>query len=223
VNKTLFKYSFVAVGAALAMTAIAPVVAGAIESSNTTQESGKTRESSNQGSGKTRESLSTQESTEKQESEVERMTTQEHKEVTATRLSEAKQRVCQNHKTTIANSMTRVSERAQKRVGVIEQITERAKAFYAQKGKTLSNYDALVAEVATKKADAQAAVESLKAAAPTFDCSGDNPKGVVASFKERVQAVNKAFHAYRQAVKDLIVGIKSVQGTTSSSVNGDRK
>ena len=198
-NKTLFKYSFIAVGAALAMTAVAPVVAGAIESSNTTQESAKERD-------------------------VKKTTVQEHREVTATRLSEAKQRVCQNHKTTIANSMTRVSERAQKRVGVIEQITERAKAFYAQKGKTLSNYDALVAEVATKKADAQAAVESLKATAPTFDCSGDNPKGVVASFKERVQAVNKAFHAYRQAVKDLIVGIKSVQGTTSSSsVSGDRK
>lgn len=131
-----------------------------------------------------------------------------------TRLAETKLKVCQKREKTITNIMTRISNRGQRQINLFDKIAERTKTFYTNKGKTLSNYDTLVNNVSAKKADAQAAVDATKATSATFSCDGTDPKGVAATFKEKMKAQNDALKAYKTAVKDLIVGVKSVQSTT---------
>lgn len=140
---------------------------------------------------------------------------EEHREAAAGRLENAKLKACQNREKAIQNIMNRVSDRGRKQLDVFTKISERTQAFYAEKGHTLNNYDALVAEVDAKKSAAQAAVDAVHDSSGEFKCDGENPKAVADSFKENLKAMNTALKEYKTAVKDLIVGVKSVQSTTA--------
>jgi iron-sulfur cluster repair protein YtfE (RIC family) len=146
--------------------------------------------------------------------------TEERREAVQTRLADAKLRSCQNREKAITNIMARLSDRGQKQVDLFSTIAERTEKFYADKGKTLANYDALVADVAAKKTAAQATVDNVKSTSVEFTCGGDNPKGVASTFKDNLKTEIGALKAYKASVKNLIVGVKSVQGTTSSAENG---
>lgn len=132
------------------------------------------------------------------------------------RLKEDKLKLCQGREAHIDNIMDRIGSRGQVRYNVITAAAERTEKFYTDKGKVLSNYDQLVAAVTAKKVAAQAAIDAAKASKTDFKCDGSDPKGAAASFKTKVQAMDSALKDYRTAVKNLIVGVKSVQGTTSS-------
>lgn len=147
-------------------------------------------------------------------------TATEKKEAAQTRLADTKLKACQNREKAITNIMARMADRGQKQVDLFGKISDRTQAFYTDKGKTLGNYDALVADVAAKRADAQTAVDATKATSVEFKCDRTDPKGVAARFKEQLKAQNTALKAYKTAVKDLIVGVKSVQGATASTKNG---
>ena len=139
--------------------------------------------------------------------------------VAKAKLTAVKLEICQKRETEITNIMARMGDRGQKQVDLFAGIATRAENFYTEKGKTLSNYDALVTDVNNKKAAAQLAVNAVKSAAPTFKCDGDNPKATATSFKNIVKIQIDALNAYKTAVKNLIVGIKSVQSTTASTSN----
>lgn len=162
---------------------------------------------------------------EMQTSAEERQTTaranaEERKAAAQTRLADAKLKVCQNREKAITNIMTRLGDRGQKQVDLFSKIADRTEAFYVKKGKTLTNYDALVADVSAKKTAAQTTVDTIKSTSVEFKCDGSDPKGVVASFKNSLKTEIAALKAYKTSVKNLIVGVKSVQGTTSSADNG---
>lgn len=136
-----------------------------------------------------------------------------------TRLADVKLKVCQNRQKAITNIMARISDRGQKQVDLFGTIADRTEAFYTEKGKTLSNYDMLVADVAAKKVNAQTAVDNTKSASTEFNCDGADPKGAVATFKNNLEVQNGALKDYKTAVKNLIVGVKSVQSTTTPAAN----
>lgn len=136
-----------------------------------------------------------------------------------TKLADAKLKVCQKREAAINNILARIANRGQKQLDVFNKIAERTMAFYADKGKVLSNYDALVTDVNDKKAAAQTAVNAVAATSVTFKCDGTDPKGAAQSFKDSLKAEIAALKEYKTAVKNLIVGVKSVQGTTSSDDN----
>lgn len=132
-----------------------------------------------------------------------------------TRLQDAQLRICQAHEKEITGIMNRLSERGQKQADMFATIAERAEAFYVKQGKPLANYDTLVADVASKKVATQSTIDALKADSGTFQCAGDNPRGAIQRFKDALKSEITALTNYRASVKNLIVGIKSVQGTTT--------
>jgi hypothetical protein len=137
----------------------------------------------------------------------------QRRENQATRLDEAKLRLCEARAKNITNIMNRAITRGQNQVRLFGTITERVKAFYVNKAKTLANYDELVAAVDAAKVQAESDLEVLKTL--TFSCDSDDPKGEVAAFKAGLEEFRHSLKDYRTAVKDLIVGVKSVQGDES--------
>jgi hypothetical protein len=127
------------------------------------------------------------------------------------RLEAAKLKVCQVRQKNIQAIMARAVVRAENQVKVFSSISSRVQAFYAKKGKTLPNYDQLVAAVDDAKATLQADIAGLKAQTG-FSCDEEAPKIGVELFKTALQQVNEDLKAYRTAIKNLIVGVKSVQG-----------
>lgn len=140
-------------------------------------------------------------------------------QATNTRLTEAKLKVCQNRERAIDNILTKIASRGQKQLDLFSTIATRVETFYTDKGKVLSNYNALVTELNTKKAAAQSTVDTIKAASVTFKCDGTDPKGVATSFKDALKKEIAALQDYKTAVKNLVVGVKSVQGSTESTKN----
>jgi hypothetical protein len=130
----------------------------------------------------------------------------DHQLVGQTRLADAKLKACQKREATITKIISRINTRAENQVGVFDKIAARTEAFYTSKGKTLSNYDALVAAVASAKAQTQTDLAAMKTA-DGFKCDGSDPKGMAASFKSSLKAETSDLKAYRTAVKNLIVGV----------------
>lgn len=146
---------------------------------------------------------------------------EQHQAKSEARLADKQLKVCQQREKTITNIMSRLSDRGTKQLDVFGKIAERTEAFYAKSGKTLPNYDALVADVAAKKATAQTTVAAVKDTSTTFNCDGTNPKGIAASFKDKLKAEIATLHEYRTAIKNLIVGVKSVQSTAAPAATTD--
>jgi hypothetical protein len=143
--------------------------------------------------------------------ETAQATIEEKKEAAKAKLADAKLRVCQKREQSIKNIMTRISDRGQKHIDLFNTIAERTEKFYTDKGRTVANYDALVADVNAKKATAQTAVDDVKAKSGVFTCTADDPKGAATAFKDSLKAEIAAMKAYKTSVKNLIVAVKSAQ------------
>lgn len=127
------------------------------------------------------------------------------------RLTAAKKRVCENRKQNVTNIMERRVSWAERHLELFSTIAERTQKFYDEKGNAIDNYDALVGVMTVTKAKAEADLGALRAAA-VFDCDGEDPKGSVNAYKAALQQEKESLMAYRTAVKNLIVGVKSAQG-----------
>ncbi len=131
--------------------------------------------------------------------------------------ADAKLKACQKREATINKKMLQIVARGERQIAIFTQIADRTQAFYTAKGKTLSNYAELVAEVENRKNRAQSALDQMKSHSGTFICDATDPKAVTLHFKESLKREIEALKLYKTAVKNLIVGVKSVQGSTAST------
>lgn len=173
------------------------------------QEAEKKREAIKQDVEKKREAA-------KQEAEKKREAAKNDLEQKKEKLKDDKLKICQERENHINDNLSSIATRGQERLDLFSTIAQRTETFYKSKGKILASYDALVAAVNTQKVAAQTAVDAVISGSVSFKCDGDDPKGTASEFKTKVQVMNSALKDYRTAVKTLIVGVKSVQGTTSS-------
>jgi hypothetical protein len=155
--------------------------------------------------------------TEPEHRELDRKKVAEHK------LADAKLKVCQKREQVINSIMSRTSLRSQRQLDLFSAIAQKIEGFYVRKGNLFSNYETLTADVGAKRAVAQATVDAAKASSAEFKCDGSDPKGAASAFKASLKAQTEALKAYKTSVKNLIVGIKSAQGTgnlTDTSTGG---
>lgn len=136
---------------------------------------------------------------------------------TQTKLQGKNLESCQNRETVMNNVMARIGDRGQKQTDAIRLINEKVQTFYLNKGVSVENYDALNAKVEESKALALAAMNSVRNMNGSFDCKGDNPKGVATQFKSQASAQSEAIKNYRNAVHDLVVAIKTALSTSEST------
>lgn len=139
------------------------------------------------------------------------------------RLTEAKLKVCQNREKAIQQRSNQLAKMAKNMLTTFEKIANRVEQYYTSKvvpsGKTVSNYDALMAEIASKKEVVQTALNKVTTGAEAFSCTSDDPKGQLTQFRTDMQAVKQGLKDYRTAIKNLIVAIRSLQGQAASSPN----
>jgi phage shock protein A len=137
------------------------------------------------------------------------------------RLSEAKLKVCQNKQNAIQTRSNQLIEMADNMLTKFDQITLRVEQYYTATvvpgGKTVSNYDALIADIVNKKKAVQSDLNTVSAEAASFSCTDDDPKGQLTQFRIDMQQVKTDLKEFRTAIKNLIVAIRSLTGQTESS------
>lgn len=139
------------------------------------------------------------------------------REQAKSQLDAARLKVCEARQQGITQRMNSMVTTATNHVNVFTDIASRVEAFYTSKGKTVANYDTLVADVNAKKTAAETAIATLKASSTSFSCTDANPSLAGQQFKDAHAAVIKALQDYRTAIKNLIVAVKSVQSDATSS------
>lgn len=124
---------------------------------------------------------------------------------------------CEAHQNAITKILSQAGERGTNQMNLFATIASRVEAFYTKQGKTLSNYAQLVATVNAAQVTAQNAVQAVVATKTQFNCGGTNPTGQVNVFTAQLKVMSTALEQYRLSVKNLIVGVQSVQSATTST------
>lgn len=136
------------------------------------------------------------------------------------KLTEKRLELCQKREDRINKSMKNIAERRLKQLEVFNKIVDRTIAFYEENNLALENYDALLADVNTKRGIAEAEIDNLTSAVVDFDCESEEPLKVSEAFKSAREGVVSSMKDYKTSVKNLIVGIKSVAIEKSDDSNG---
>ena len=143
---------------------------------------------------------------------------QERRQQVQNRLTEAKLKACQVRENIIKKRAERLGKLAKTIEEKFDAIAKRVEDYYVSKvvpsGKTVANYDSLIADIQTKKGAVQTALTQAQTNAASFSCTSDDPKGQMARFKDDMQAVKSALKDYRTSINDLIVAVRSVTGET---------
>jgi len=143
------------------------------------------------------------------------------------RLTEAKLRACEAREDAIGKRAGRLTTLVTKMESNFDKHAQRVEDYYTAKvvpsGKTVANYDSLVADIDAKKAVVATALATAQNDAANFSCTGDNPKGQLTLFRKDMQAVKKALKDYRTSIKNLIVAVRSVTGATERENKGSPK
>lgn len=141
----------------------------------------------------------------------------------AQKLTEAKLKVCQNKEASIQKRNDALTKMANTMLTKFDSIAARVEIYYTDKavasGKTISNYDALLVEIAAKRSAVQTDLDKATADALAFECTSDSPKGQLTQFRIDMQGVKQGLKDYRTSIKNLIVAIRSVTGTAESTSN----
>ena len=132
------------------------------------------------------------------------------------RLEDRRLKFCQVHEKEIEDRHDSLDKLASRMLSVFDEIAKRVEDFYTNKvvpsGKSLPNYNALVADIASKRLAVQTALTNTQNDIAGFKCTADNPKAQITQYRLDMQAVKKALQDYRTSIKNLIVAIRTLVG-----------
>ncbi len=134
---------------------------------------------------------------------------------------EGKIKACQAREASIKTRMTQLTNLAVTMETKFATISARVEVYYTSKvvpsGKTVSNYDSLVAAIATQKTAVGTTLATAQTVANAFSCTNATPKAQVTKFTEDMKAVKQALKTYRTSIKNLIVAVHSVTGVENKA------
>ncbi len=129
---------------------------------------------------------------------------------------EGRMTACQAREASIKNRMLHLTQLAEGMEENFDKHLERIKAYYTDKvvpsGKTVANYDELLAAVKAQEEVVEDTLKVAEADANAFSCTSGTLKEQTTKFREDMHAVKSALKDYRTAIKNLIVAIRSVTG-----------
>ena len=132
------------------------------------------------------------------------------------KLDDSKKKICEKNQAKLNEMMGNMDRRRQVSFNRITAISESAQAFYAKKGLSATNYDAIVGAVNTTKAAANSSLQA-QLAVPNLNCTSDHPRLDIEEFKSKRLDSIDAMKAYRDAVKALLAAIKTASKEDTAS------
>src|SRR3989344_4690483 len=102
---------------------------------------------------------------------------------------------------------------------VFDRNAERVMTYYntvaVPSGVTVTNYDALVSDMAAKKAIVSQELADAKADAGVFSCATGDPNALLRQYITNMQSVKSALKNFRSSINNLIVAVRSSSSTST--------
>lgn len=93
------------------------------------------------------------------------------------------------------------------------KIVERVKQYYNNRlipeGLTIENYDQMLANIEANKTTVKEALSAAEKAAQGFDCTSDDPKAQLNTFRVEMTNVIRALNVYKKSVINFLVAVRT--------------
>ncbi len=126
---------------------------------------------------------------------------------------------CKAHEQVIKNRLSSLIRLVTNQETQFSSISARVESYYTSKmvpkGETLSNYNALLADISTKKSMVDSDLAKAKEDAASFSCNLSNPKTPLLTFREDMQTAKSALKNYRTSIRNLIVMLMTLEASPS--------
>lgn len=136
------------------------------------------------------------------------------------RVGQVKMKVCEAKQESIQKRMDQLTQLATNMQGKFATHTQRVMNYYTEKilpsGKTVANYDTLVADIEAKNTAVSENLAKAQLTANSFTCEAENPRQILTSFRIDMQKTKAALKEYRTSIKNLIVAVRGVAKTVES-------
>ena len=127
-------------------------------------------------------------------------------------LTQTSLRSCEARQDAIKTRMDSLVKLATNIEDKFDSIAKRVEDFYTNtvlpSGKSVSNYDALVANISAKKDVVTNDLTDAQTKVAAFSCTTDDPKGLLTQFRIDMQKVKTDLKSYRTTIKNLIVAVR---------------
>lgn len=128
---------------------------------------------------------------------------------------------CLARESAVTNRFDKLTQLATNMEEKFDAIATRVEEYYTSKvlptNKTVTNYDALVADIAASKQTIKTGLVLAKADVTGFSCTGEDPKGQIAKYNDDMKVVIQELKDFRTSINKLIVAVHSVTGETESN------
>lgn len=141
--------------------------------------------------------------------------------VIKTLLEGGKLQACRARYTMVLNRSKTLAKRGLTILEKFDSINSRIQQYYLYKlvpqGVTIRNYDALVADINTKRAGIRQLVDKAASDASAFSCDSTDPAGQLSVYREDMQGVIKALQEYKKSVRALLAAVIAARATISAT------
>lgn len=128
-------------------------------------------------------------------------------------LDQVKLKICQKKQAGIQKRSQNLVRRGNLIFSRFDRIVERVKQYYnnrlVPKDLTIENYDLMLANIEANKTTVKEALSTAENAAKAFDCSSDDPKGQIHTFRVEMTNVIRALKEYKKSVIDFLVAVRT--------------
>ncbi len=127
---------------------------------------------------------------------------------------------CEARKSSYQARLTGIANRAERHINIVDKIVERVKAFVNTNNLSVTNYEALTADVEAKSLVAHNLQEAIKLkATEAFSCERGVAIENARVFGDILAQQTDAFKEYKASVKDLIVAVKTAASQRDTNEN----
>lgn len=134
-------------------------------------------------------------------------------------LSQSSLRSCMAREDAIKMRMTSLTNLTVNIERVFDSIAMKVENFYTNvvlpSGKSVSDYSTLVNNISAKKDQVSTDLSAAQSLVNSFSCSADDPRTLLTNFRTDMQKVKSDLHAYRTAIKNLIVAVRPLSPSAS--------
>jgi len=139
---------------------------------------------------------------------------------TQVHLQDAKLRACQAISASLVTRSTHLVDLVNQMEKTFTSIAQGVEQYYLTSvlptGTTLSNYNTMVADIATEQNALTSLIQAALTDVSSFSCTGNNPAAQLTQYRTDMQAVLKGLQDYRTAIKNLIVAVRTLPSVKSS-------
>ncbi len=132
-----------------------------------------------------------------------------------------RQKTCEHIQKAVNNKLSAFNNSADKYLTRLDDVFTKLQDYQSTNNLSVSDYDSLVTTATEQQSAATLAVQTLKDAGTTLDCTDSDPATMLTAAKNAASDARDALKAYRTSLKDIVVALAQSKDTaTDDSTDG---